>query len=102
MSAESVQANDPCRHSCQNFPGFFRCSCKDGYQLRNNQCQGTKKEKCPLYKGKENQNKLVRCFLFQMLMSVLQGSAIKAVKIPTEVIAASVIKDIDWYQTIDV
>lgn len=59
MSEESVQANDPCRHSCQNFPGFFRCSCKDGYQLRNNKCQGTKKDKCSLYKLKGKKTSII-------------------------------------------
>ena len=65
MSEESLQANDPCRQSCQNFPGFFRCSCKDGYQLRNNKCQGTKKDKCSLYKRKENQHKWKGVFSFR-------------------------------------
>ena len=43
-SKASLQPNDPCLHKCENFPGFFKCSCNDGYQLRENQCEGVKGE----------------------------------------------------------
>lgn len=42
QSGDSSRRNDPCQHKCENFPGFFKCSCKDGYQLRGNQCRGMK------------------------------------------------------------
>lgn len=66
MSDESVQADDPCRQSCQNFPGFFRCSCTDGYQLRNNRCQDF--DECATGvcdQGCENTNGSYRCFCYQ-------------------------------------
>ena len=46
--------------------------------------------------------KIVDCFLFQMLMSVLLASVIRAVKITMGAFAASVIKDTDSYRTISV
>ena len=40
LSEVSSQPNNPCSHKCENSPGSFRCSCKDGYQLKGNQCEG--------------------------------------------------------------
>ena len=42
QSGDSSRRNDPCQHKCENFPGFFKCPCNDGYQLRGNQCRGMK------------------------------------------------------------
>jgi len=42
LSDDSLHPNESCLHKCENFPGSFRCYCKDGYQLKGNQCEGMK------------------------------------------------------------
>ena len=40
LSEVSSQPNNLCSHKCENLPGSFRCSCKDGYQRKGNECEG--------------------------------------------------------------
>lgn len=66
LSEESLQPNDPCLHKCENIPGFFRCSCRDGYQIRGNQCEDV--DECATGfcdQGCENNNGSFRCFCYQ-------------------------------------
>ena len=42
LSDDSLHPNNSCLHKCENFPGSFRCLCKDGYQLKGKQCEGMK------------------------------------------------------------
>ena len=44
-STDSLHPNDPCSHQCENLPGSYRCSCKDGYQLTGDRCKGNNWEK---------------------------------------------------------
>ena len=39
-TTDYLDPNDPCLHECENRLGSYKCSCKDGYRLKDDLCEG--------------------------------------------------------------